>query len=198
MSAEGSQSSAPGRPPMAANVQHHLDRFQVFKWDSSSEDLPVPCLPEDTEFLVVATAAHLGLRLTENKSGRAALQKQGLLLCKSWAKRGLVTRPTEDSTTEDADSVYNMMPAVRDMEHIVNYYIHKLRNGFFTIITGDIPGRHAMISRRGNGWARESPYTVLTDLGQDFDPKDLGVLFISWPGQQNVGCFNLAPSPHAA
>jgi hypothetical protein len=69
----------------------------------------------------MVAVVHYAIRILESSTGREALQRLGIMLCRAWIE--------DDAFTQEETA-----PVTRDMKILVNHFLSKIRSGFFSIM----------------------------------------------------------------
>lgn len=145
----------------------HLADFQIMTWSKDDNDPVVPLDPSDIRYSIVAAGVHFGLRLLEEKTGRAAMNKLGIEFVKHFIQ-------------ENGSAHWQSHPLVRDMDILVDYYLAKMRSGFCNLIIAPQDGSYAcFLVQRSRARGPDYKYTQPADLDADYyNPKDIGAVLI--------------------
>lgn len=145
----------------------HLANFQIMTWSKEEGDPVIPLDPSDIRYSIVAAAVHFGLRLVEEKTGRAAMKKLGIKFVEHFEK-------------ENGSAHWQSHPLVRDMDILVDYFLAKLRNGFCNLVIAPSDDAYAcFVVQRSRNRGPDYKYTTPADLDADYyNPKDIGAVVV--------------------
>lgn len=152
--------------PLATSFSNSLGGFQAMTYNIHQEESKQIAL-DTPEFALVATLVDYAIRIVETETGQSALEQVGKDICEVHTKEGVYPAETP-----------NLI--IQDMAHIVNDYVCRLRQDFFTVFVMEVqPHVPAMAVATSSVIVDGFRYTVPGSFGSRvWRPKSMGFILI--------------------